>query len=247
MANVRAESGRPTGERRRARASARAESRSRAARLIVALGLLIAVVLITSVVAGAMRMSRIEDTARATLDEHGLSDVGVVVDGSRITVTEAESAEHAAEAGRLLSDIPGVTEVVVTASLPQTGPTGPGGTSIPDTPPAVAEQIIFPPDGTDITTDQTATIDRVEAHLRANEGSIVRLIGHTAPMGGTAEDASLAFERAQSVADELAARGIDPSRIVVASRGPLQPIVQDEADPAYANNRRVDVAYLDLE
>jgi outer membrane protein OmpA-like peptidoglycan-associated protein len=69
----------------------------------------------------------------------------------------------------------------------------------------------------------------------------VRIVGHTDSTGGDAVNDPLSLERARSVRDYLAGRGVAGSRIDTAGRGEHEPIADNASDAGRAKNRRVEI------
>lgn len=69
----------------------------------------------------------------------------------------------------------------------------------------------------------------------------VSVIGHTDSTGSDAINNPLSVERAQSVRDYLAARGVAPSRVETAGHGSREPVADNGTDAGRAQNRRVEI------
>lgn len=69
----------------------------------------------------------------------------------------------------------------------------------------------------------------------------VRVVGHTDSTGSDAINNPLSMERAQSVRDYLAGRGVSPSRVDVSGRGANEPVASNSTDGGRAQNRRVQI------
>ncbi|WP_428424298.1 OmpA family protein [Methylibium sp.] len=69
----------------------------------------------------------------------------------------------------------------------------------------------------------------------------VRVIGHTDSTGSDAINNPLSVDRAQSVRDYLAGRGIQPTRIETSGRGSHEPIADNSSEAGRAKNRRVEI------
>lgn len=65
--------------------------------------------------------------------------------------------------------------------------------------------------------------------------------GHTDSTGSAAYNYGLSERRARSVANYLAARGVDQSRLIVQGKGPDQPIASNASESGRAQNRRVEL------
>ena len=102
--------------------------------------------------------------------------------------------------------------------------------------------VLFPSGGDELLPIAKQSLDRVAAALmdKQPEGQIV-IEGHTDSRGGAQMNEQLSEKRAQAVADYLATRGIDRSRIQTVGRGESQPIASNDTPEGRANNRRVEL------
>lgn len=69
----------------------------------------------------------------------------------------------------------------------------------------------------------------------------VRVIGHTDSTGSDAINNPLSVERAQSVRDYLAGRGVAASRVETSGQGSRSPVADNATDAGRAQNRRVEI------
>ena len=69
----------------------------------------------------------------------------------------------------------------------------------------------------------------------------VRIVGHTDNTGSDAVNNPLSVDRAQSVRDYLAARGVASSRVETSGRGEHEPIADNASEAGRAKNRRVEI------
>ena len=67
----------------------------------------------------------------------------------------------------------------------------------------------------------------------------VDVIGHTDSIGTDAYNQTLSERRAQSVANVLIQRGVQPARLVTQGLGESQPVADNASDAGRATNRRV--------
>lgn len=72
----------------------------------------------------------------------------------------------------------------------------------------------------------------------------IRVSGHTDNTGGRALNQELSERRAASVADYLATREVDRSRMLVEGRGFEQPVADNSSEAGRAQNRRVELHIL---
>ena len=69
----------------------------------------------------------------------------------------------------------------------------------------------------------------------------VRIVGHTDNTGSDAVNNPLSVDRAQSVRDYLAGRGVAGSRVETSGRGEHEPIADNASEAGRAKNRRVEI------
>ncbi len=69
----------------------------------------------------------------------------------------------------------------------------------------------------------------------------VRIVGHTDSTGSDAINNPLSLDRAHSVRDYLAARGVAPKRVDTDGRGSRKPVADTGHDASRAQNRRVEI------
>jgi outer membrane protein OmpA-like peptidoglycan-associated protein len=75
----------------------------------------------------------------------------------------------------------------------------------------------------------------------------VRIVGHTDNTGSDAINNPLSLDRAQSVRDYLAGRGVSPNRVDVSGRGANDPVVSNSTEAGRAQNRRVQIYLRELQ
>jgi outer membrane protein OmpA-like peptidoglycan-associated protein len=69
----------------------------------------------------------------------------------------------------------------------------------------------------------------------------VRVVGHTDSTGSDAINNPLSVDRAQSVRDYLAGRGVAPTRVETEGHGAREPVADNSSDAGRAQNRRVEI------
>ncbi len=69
----------------------------------------------------------------------------------------------------------------------------------------------------------------------------VRIVGHTDSTGSDAINDPLSVERAQSVRDYLAGRGVSPARVETSGRGAREPVADNGSEAGRSQNRRVEI------
>ena len=93
------------------------------------------------------------------------------------------------------------------------------------------------------------TLDQVAQTLVAYPSTMIDVYGHTDPSGGDAINIPLSQNRAQSVANYLAARGVNSARIATRGFGSSQPLPgnMNATEAERAANRRVEIRIVPLQ
>ncbi|MCD6674935.1 MAG: OmpA family protein [Burkholderiaceae bacterium] len=105
----------------------------------------------------------------------------------------------------------------------------------------VPSDVSFDTNSAQIKPNLAPVLDRFGQTLNANPGTTVRIIGHTDNTGTDAINDPLSVNRAASVRQYLAARGVDPARIAIDGRGSREPIADNSTTQGRAMNRRVEI------
>lgn len=107
------------------------------------------------------------------------------------------------------------------------------------------EKVIFPAvvfrfDSADLTDLGKGQVYLAAQRLKEKADITVVIEGHADAVGSDEYNRKLGERRAQTVIDELAAQGIDRSRIAAASIGESAPLIDQDTQWARAVNRRVE-------
>ena len=105
----------------------------------------------------------------------------------------------------------------------------------------VPSDISFSVNRADIKPELRAVLDPFAQSLQGDPNVHVSIVGHTDSTGSDAVNNPLSLERAHSVRDYLAARGVSASRIETSGRGEREPIADNGTDAGRAKNRRVEI------
>lgn len=103
---------------------------------------------------------------------------------------------------------------------------------------ALTATIHFEYDAFTIGSEDMALLDQKAAIMQANPGLRIRITGHCDERGSDEYNLALGMNRATAAKDHLVRRGIDPSRIEVASLGREVPVDPASNESAWAKNRR---------
>ena len=90
------------------------------------------------------------------------------------------------------------------------------------------------------------TLDSVAIVLRKFDKTLIDVDGHTDSVGNAGYNIDLSNRRANSVANYLAARGVDPRRMSAMGYGLERPIASNASEMGRAQNRRVEIAISPL-
>ncbi len=107
----------------------------------------------------------------------------------------------------------------------------------------VARLLYFDYDSYEIKPEAQALIDAHARFLKANPQRRVALEGHTDERGGREYNLALGQRRAEAVRRALALLGVADNQMEAVSFGKEKPAVVGADEAAWAQNRRVEIAY----
>jgi len=105
----------------------------------------------------------------------------------------------------------------------------------------IPNDISFDTGSATIKPQLRGVLDPFAASLQNDPNARITIIGHTDSTGSDAVNNPLSMDRAQSVRDYLAARGVSPTRVETAGRGEREPIADNSTEAGRAKNRRVEI------
>ena len=105
----------------------------------------------------------------------------------------------------------------------------------------IPSDISFDTNRADIRSNFRPILDQFASGLANQLNTEVRVVGHTDNTGSDATNDPLSIQRAQATRDYLAARGVDPNRVMIAGRGEREPIADNSSEAGRARNRRVEI------
>ena len=103
--------------------------------------------------------------------------------------------------------------------------------------------VYFEFDKFDIKADQAAVVERQGKYLAANGTLKVRVEGNADERGGREYNLALGQKRAEAVVRGLKAYGVKDGQVEPVSFGSEKPLAAGHDEAAWAQNRRVDLAY----
>ncbi|GAA3970056.1 OmpA family protein [Hymenobacter antarcticus] len=105
-----------------------------------------------------------------------------------------------------------------------------------------ASGILFGTNSSSLTSEAAGNIDQLAATVKKYADTNVVIEGHTDSSGSDAINQPLSERRAQAVANEIQAQGVDSGRITSTGYGSTQPVADNTSASGKAANRRVEVA-----
>jgi len=105
----------------------------------------------------------------------------------------------------------------------------------------IPSDVSFDTGRADIKPNMRPILDQFASGLSSQPNTEIRIIGHTDNTGSDAVNDPLSVQRASAARQYLAARGVDPNRIVIAGRGEREPIADNRTEAGRAQNRRVEI------
>lgn len=105
----------------------------------------------------------------------------------------------------------------------------------------IPNEISFDTGSAAIKPELRSVLDPFATSLHDDPSTRLNIIGHTDSTGSDAINNPLSVERAQSVRDYLAARGVSAQRIETAGRGSREPVADNASEAGRAKNRRVEI------
>lgn len=99
--------------------------------------------------------------------------------------------------------------------------------------------ISFETGSTDLTDSSRVTVASIATLLNGSNAQ-VQISGHTDSDGNAERNQTLSLERAEAVAQELQALGIDSARLNSVGFGDSRPIASNDTDDGKAKNRRIE-------
>ena len=117
------------------------------------------------------------------------------------------------------------------------------GATFATLPEAALTFILYFRTGTTILTDESrAKIHEMLGIVGKRKFPVIAVVGHTDRYGSSRNNENLAFRRARTVADRLAAAGADPNLIEMSSHGENNPLVPTADNIREPRNRRVEIS-----
>lgn len=105
----------------------------------------------------------------------------------------------------------------------------------------VPSEVSFDFDSAQIRPEFMPTLNEMARILNQDPRSTVTIVGHTDSVGSASYNMDLSLRRARSVANGLAARGVNPGRLFTEGRGESQPRADNSTEQGRRLNRRVEI------
>ena len=105
----------------------------------------------------------------------------------------------------------------------------------------IPSDISFDTGSATIKPNMRGVLDPFADSVKTDANTRMMIVGHTDSTGSDAINNPLSVERAQSVRDYLAGRGVSPQRVETAGHGAKEPIADNGTSDGRAKNRRVEI------
>ena len=105
----------------------------------------------------------------------------------------------------------------------------------------IPSDVSFDTGSAGIKPQMQAVLDPLAASLNDDPRSLLTIVGHTDSTGTDAINNPLSVDRAHSVRDYLAGRGVPASRMRTDGRGAREPVADNGSEAGRAKNRRVEI------
>lgn len=105
----------------------------------------------------------------------------------------------------------------------------------------IPSDVSFDTGSATIKPQMRTVLDPFASSLKDDPKAQLTIIGHTDSTGSPAVNDPLSVQRAQSVRDYLAARGVTSTRIQIDGRGEREPVADNNTEAGRAKNRRVEI------
>lgn len=92
---------------------------------------------------------------------------------------------------------------------------------------------------TNVTSELAVRLDEIAKILKSNEDTDLNITGYTCDIGTKERNLEIGMQRAESVADYLKNKGIEPNRMHLFSKGENEPLVPNTPAENKPLNRRV--------
>ena len=103
----------------------------------------------------------------------------------------------------------------------------------------------FEPDRAVLLKGEEAKLDEIAKILKKSESEFFFVEGHTADVGKPEDEKNLSQERAKTVIEKLAKRGIPAEKFIYQGAGGTKPIAPNGTEEGRAQNRRVEITIID--
>ena len=105
----------------------------------------------------------------------------------------------------------------------------------------IPNDVSFDVNSATIRPPMRSVLDPFASALKGDPNARVTIVGHTDASGPDSVNNPLSLERARSVQDYLALRGVAPSHMQTVGRGEREPVADNESESGRARNRRVEI------
>jgi outer membrane protein OmpA-like peptidoglycan-associated protein len=104
--------------------------------------------------------------------------------------------------------------------------------------------VTFAFDSANLNSNFYPVLDKVAETLKEYDKSVIEVAGHTDSTGSDSYNQALSERRANSVADYLANKGLERTRMVTVGAGEGHPVASNDTEEGRAQNRRVELTIV---
>jgi len=195
------------------------------------------------------------NAAQIFTDSATINDFNLTVDGNTVTLAGTATSQDqknavVQDATRTWSNLNVVDRIAVNGPVPPPGPPGPPPPPAPPSPCTDLQAAIntvtggpigFGNDGFSLTPEDEPILTQVADKLKACPSAHATINGYTDNSGTEAINIPLSSQRAGTVADYLAGRGVARDHLVVKGLGSVDPVASNDTTEGRAKNRRVEI------
>ena len=91
---------------------------------------------------------------------------------------------------------------------------------------------------------EEAQLDQIAALLKKVPKNQILIEGHTARVGDESDEMGLSLDRAHTIVNEMASRGLSNSQFITKGSGGTKPVADNDTPEGRARNRRVEITIL---
>ena len=96
----------------------------------------------------------------------------------------------------------------------------------------------------ELLPDEKNRLDQIATLLKKVPKNQILIEGHTARVGDESDEMQLSLDRAHTIVNEMAKRGVNTGNFITKGSGGTKPVADNETPEGRARNRRVEITIL---